>query len=85
MTSKHPLKVFISYASGDRAEAQKLHAYLASQGTNSWIDTENLLPGQDVLTVSSMAAKIEALQRGLGCGFIPEAMVRSALRRRLPL
>jgi len=42
--------------------------------------TLNLLPGQDVLTVSSMAAKIEALQRGLGCGFIPEAMVRSALR-----
>lgn len=47
MTSKHPLKVFISYASGDRAEAQKLHTYLASQGTNPWIDTENLLPGQD--------------------------------------
>ncbi len=42
--------------------------------------TLNLLPGQDVLTVSSMAAKIEALQRGLGCGFIPEPMVHAALR-----
>ena len=41
--------------------------------------TVNLLPGQDVLTVSSMAAKIEALQRGLGCGYIPEPMVRSQL------
>lgn len=38
--------------------------------------TVNLLPGQDVLTVSSMAAKIEALLRGLGCGFVPEPMVR---------
>jgi hypothetical protein len=47
MTTKHPLKIFISYASGDRAEAQKLHLYLASQGTDPWIDTENLLPGQD--------------------------------------
>lgn len=43
----HPLKIFISYASGDRAEAQKLHAFLVKQGTNPWLDTENLLPGQD--------------------------------------
>ncbi len=42
--------------------------------------TVNLLPGQDVLTVSSMAAKIEALLRGLGCGYIPEAMVREQVR-----
>ena len=38
--------------------------------------TLNLLPGQDVLTLSSMAAKIEALRRGLGCGYVPEPMVR---------
>ena len=42
----------------------------------------NLLPGQDVLTVSEHAAKIEALLRGLGCGFIPEPMVREHLARR---
>jgi len=42
--------------------------------------TVNLLPGQDVLTVASMAAKIEALQRGLGCGYVPEPMVRGALQ-----
>jgi DNA-binding transcriptional LysR family regulator len=41
--------------------------------------TVNLLPGQDVLTVSSMAAKIEALLRGLGCGYVPEPMVREHL------
>ena len=38
--------------------------------------TVNLLPGQDVLTVSTMSAKIEALLRCMGCGFIPEQMVR---------
>jgi DNA-binding transcriptional LysR family regulator len=42
--------------------------------------TLNLLPGQDVLTVSSMAAKIDALVRGLGCGYIPEPMVRERVR-----
>jgi DNA-binding transcriptional LysR family regulator len=42
--------------------------------------TFNLLPGQDVLTVTSMAAKIEALLRCLGCGYIPEPMVREHLR-----
>ena len=38
--------------------------------------TVNLLPGQDVLTVPNMRSKIEALLRGLGCGFVPEPMAR---------
>ena len=38
--------------------------------------TVNLLPGQDVLTVSSMQAKIEAQLRCLGCGFVPEPLAR---------
>ena len=38
--------------------------------------TVNLLPGQDVLTMSSMGAKIAALVRGLGCGFVPEPLAR---------
>lgn len=42
--------------------------------------TVNLLPGQDVLTVSSMQAKIEAQLRCLGCGFVPEPLVREHLR-----
>ena len=41
--------------------------------------TVNLLPGQDVLTVPSMRAKVEALMRGLGCGFLPEPMVRAQI------
>jgi DNA-binding transcriptional LysR family regulator len=38
--------------------------------------TVNLLPGQDVLTVSDLRSKIDALLRSLGCGFVPESMVR---------
>jgi len=39
--------------------------------------TVNLLPGQDVLTVSTMRSKLEALLRGLGCGWVPEPMARA--------
>jgi DNA-binding transcriptional LysR family regulator len=38
--------------------------------------TVNLLPGQDVLTVSSVPDKVDAHLRGLGCGFLSEPMVR---------
>jgi DNA-binding transcriptional LysR family regulator len=38
--------------------------------------TVNLLPGQDVFTVSSMQAKLEAHLRCLGCGFLPEPIAR---------
>ncbi len=38
--------------------------------------TLGLLPGQDVLTVSTMRAKLEAQLRGLGGGFVPEPMAR---------
>jgi DNA-binding transcriptional LysR family regulator len=38
--------------------------------------TVNLLSGQDVLTVPSMRAKLEAQLRGLGCGFLPEPLAR---------
>lgn len=38
--------------------------------------TVNLLPGQDVFTVASTQAKIEAQIRCLGCGFLPEPLVR---------
>jgi DNA-binding transcriptional LysR family regulator len=41
--------------------------------------TVNLLPGQDVLTVPSMRAKLEALLRNLGCGFLPEPLARPHL------
>lgn len=41
--------------------------------------TVGLLPGQDVLTVPSMAFKIDAQLRGLGCGYLPEPLIREAV------
>lgn len=38
--------------------------------------TYGIQPGQDVLTVPTMAAKMEALLRGLGCGSLPEPLAR---------
>ena len=35
-----------------------------------------LLGGQDVFTVTTMQAKLEAQLRGLGCGFLPENLAR---------
>jgi len=42
--------------------------------------TVNLLPGQEVFTVASMQAKIEAQVRCLGCGFVPEPLARDHIR-----
>jgi DNA-binding transcriptional LysR family regulator len=41
--------------------------------------TLGLLGGQDVLTVPTMRAKLEAQLRGLGCGFLPENLARPYL------
>ncbi|MDM4765567.1 LysR substrate-binding domain-containing protein [Pelomonas sp. SE-A7] len=38
--------------------------------------TAGIVPGQDVLTVPSMAVKLECILRGLGCGGIPASMVQ---------
>jgi DNA-binding transcriptional LysR family regulator len=42
--------------------------------------TVNLLPGQDVFTVASVQAKVEAHLRCLGCGFLVEAIAREHIR-----
>ncbi len=42
--------------------------------------TVNLMPGQDVFTVATMAEKIDAIARGLGCGYVPEGWARAGLR-----
>ena len=38
--------------------------------------TVGLLEGQDVFTVATLQAKLEAQLRGLGCGFLPEGLAR---------
>lgn len=41
--------------------------------------TVGILPGQDVLTVSTMPDKLEAQLRGLGCGFVPHCLAQPYL------
>lgn len=43
--------------------------------------TVNLLPGQDVLTVDTIADKIELLRRGVGCGYLPLSLARAFIDR----
>ena len=43
--------------------------------------TFGLLAGQDVLTMPSMRAKLDAQLRGLGGGFVPEPMARPYIER----
>jgi DNA-binding transcriptional LysR family regulator len=44
--------------------------------------TYNLLEGQDVLTVSTIQAKVDALVLGLGCGYVPQAQVAAHVQTR---
>lgn len=45
--------------------------------------TFGVVPGQDVLTLPSLSAKLQAQLRGLGCGWLPESMVREPVARGL--
>jgi hypothetical protein len=40
-------KIFISYAREDLEHAERMYQDLKNEGFNPWLDTENLLPGQD--------------------------------------
>ncbi|RZI85287.1 MAG: LysR family transcriptional regulator [Rubrivivax sp.] len=55
-----------------------LHRIIAVADTARGLQpmTVGILPGQDVLTLPSMSGKLEAILRGLGCGFLPEPIVR---------
>ncbi len=75
----HPLALAAEPLSDDQIMAHRAVAVADSAQRLSPV-TVNLLPGQDVLTVSTMAGKIEALLRCLGCGFVPEPQVREQLR-----
>jgi DNA-binding transcriptional LysR family regulator len=71
----HPLARFTT--SIDDAELIRHRAVAVADSASRLTPiTVNLLPGQDVLTVSDMRAKIDAQLSGLGCGFVPEPMVR---------
>jgi len=42
-----PLKIFLCHSSGDKPEVRKLYNLLVERGTNPWLDSEEILPGQD--------------------------------------
>ncbi len=57
------------------------HRIIAVADTTRTLEslTVGILPGQDVLTLASLRDKLEALRRGLGCGYMPEYMVHADL------
>ena len=78
MAPHHPL----ARLPGPLTDAQLVHhraVAVADTAQRTTPLTVNLLPGQDVLTVPSMRAKLEALLRNLGCGFVPEPLARPHL------
>jgi hypothetical protein len=42
-----PLKIFLCHSSSDKAEVQNLYNLLVQRGADPWLDSENILPGQD--------------------------------------
>jgi DNA-binding transcriptional LysR family regulator len=71
----HPLAALPEPLSTDTLAQHRIIA-VADSARGLQPVTVGVLPGQDVLTVDSMAMKLEAQIRGLGCGFLPEPMVR---------
>jgi DNA-binding transcriptional LysR family regulator len=72
----HPLAVMPEPLSSTTLMA---HRIVAVADTTPRLEslTVGILPGQDVLTLSALPEKLEALRRGLGCGFMPEYMVQA--------
>jgi DNA-binding transcriptional LysR family regulator len=75
----HPLAAATEPLSSTQIAAHRAVAVADSAQRLSPV-TLNLLPGQDVFTVPTMAAKIEAQLRCIGCGYVPEPQVREHLR-----
>jgi len=71
----HPLAALPEPLDGETIAAHRIVAIADSARSFAPITT-GVQPGQDVLTMPSMAAKLEAQLRGLGCGFLPEPLVR---------
>jgi DNA-binding transcriptional LysR family regulator len=74
----HPLASQIEPLSDDTLEQYRLIAVADSAQIQPI--TIGVITGQDTLTVDSMDAKLQALLHGLGCGFLPEPMVRPYLQ-----
>ena len=71
----HPLAKLPQPLSDDVVQRHRAVAVADSVQRGSGL-TLGLLAGQDVLTVPTMRAKLDAQLRGLGAGFLPEPMAR---------
>ncbi len=71
----HPLARLRGPLADDLLQAHRAVAVADSVQRGNGI-TLGLLAGQDVLTVPTMQAKLEAQLRGLGVGFLPEPLAR---------
>ena len=71
----HPLATGEGTLSDDDLRRHRAVAVADSVQRGSGL-TVSLLGGQDVFTVPTMQAKLDAQLRGLGCGFLPEPMAR---------
>ena len=71
----HPLAAVAGVLKDDLLQKHRAIAVADSVQRGTAL-TRGLLAGQDVLTVPTMRAKLDAQLRGLGGGFVPEPMVR---------
>ena len=74
----HPLAGVTGPITDDLLRPHRMVA-LADSARQMTPITVGLLPGQAVLTVPSMALKLDAQLRGLGGGYLPEPLSRDAL------
>lgn len=74
----HPVAALPDPISDEQLQRYRVVAVADSIQRGAGI-TVGLLAGQDVLTVSTMQAKLDAQLRGLGIGFLPEPMARPFL------
>jgi DNA-binding transcriptional LysR family regulator len=72
----HPLAQTAEPLSDELIGAHRAIAIADTASTQRSTITMGLLPGQSVLTVPDMHAKLHAQLRGLGCGFLPETSAR---------
>jgi DNA-binding transcriptional LysR family regulator len=75
MAPHHPLAAVKGPLKDDLLQKHRAVAVADSVQRGTAV-TLGLLAGQDVLTVPTMRAKLDALLRGLGAGFVPEPMAR---------
>lgn len=78
----HPLASAREPISTVRLQAFRAVA-VADSSQHLPVRSSGLLPGQSVLTVSSLRAKLEAQMAGLGVGFLPVHLAQPAIEARL--